>query len=368
MNLKSSNHKKINIYFSWTDLPTYGYFLLKYIDKKIKKNKFINFRVISTLNINRNLYKENTKFYKKIVWLKKNKKYNWQNLGLEVPHIFFQSGWSIKAFNSLGKLVKSESKSNTVILGVDNSFQKNNFRQFIGSSYFKFFLKFLFDYALVPGKSGRKLMLNFGFKNKEIFTGVYSSLTHIFKNKQKPINRKKQFLYVGQFIHRKNIFRLIKAFEKVTHNKQDWKLILVGDGPLKSKIINLPKNIKILKNQSPKKLSKLYNESLFFILPSLREHWGLVVHEASLCGCFLLLSDNISSSCEFSNKKNTLIFKPKLISSIQKSITMAMQLNYDKLNAANHESQKLGNLINYDNFLKNFIRIINLSIKKKIFT
>ena len=41
---------KINIYFSWTELPAYGYYILKYLDSKLKKNKLINFRVISNPN------------------------------------------------------------------------------------------------------------------------------------------------------------------------------------------------------------------------------------------------------------------------------------------------------------------------------
>lgn len=63
--------RKLNIYFSWTELPTYGYFLLKYIDINLKKNKFINFRVISNPNSFQKSYKENNNFYKKIIWIKK---------------------------------------------------------------------------------------------------------------------------------------------------------------------------------------------------------------------------------------------------------------------------------------------------------
>lgn len=353
--------KKINIYFSWTELPTYGYFLLKYIHLNLKKNKFINFRVISNPNSFQKSYKENNNFYKTIIWIKKNNIYSWKDLGLVTPDIFFQSGWSVRCFNYLGKLVKN--KNNTVVIGVDNSVQKRNIRQFLGSLYFKIFKKKKFDYATVPGKSGIDLMMKFGFKKNEIFTGVYSSLNRIYKNKIIPEKRKKQFIYVGQFIERKNIIRLINAFKNATQNNKTYKLVMVGNGPLKIKKKELANNIKIIKNLSPKELSNLYNESQFFILPSLREHWGLVVHEASLSGCFLLLSKNVGSIPEFSNKKNSILFDPKSAYSIEKSLKKAMLLSNKKLILANKESERLGKLNNYNNFLNNVYKIINKSSK-----
>lgn len=64
--MKSNTNLKtqINIYFSWTELPDYGYFLLKYLDYNLKKNKLINFRVISNPNSFQKNYKENNNFYK----------------------------------------------------------------------------------------------------------------------------------------------------------------------------------------------------------------------------------------------------------------------------------------------------------------
>jgi glycosyltransferase involved in cell wall biosynthesis len=352
-------NSKINVYFSWTELPHYGYSLLKYLDHNLKINKLINFRVISNPNSFQKNYKENNNFYKKIIWIKKNNEYSWDDLGLETPNIFFQSGWGIKSFNYLGKLVKLKNKNNIVILGVDNSLQKNNIRQFVGALYFKIFLKKNFDYAVVPGISSKRLMIKFGFKQDKIFKGVYCALQNIYNNNVLPQNRKKQFLYVGQFIYRKNILRLVSAFKNANIKKKKWKLILVGDGSLKIKEKNLGCDIKIIKRLTPKKLSKLYNESLFFILPSLREHWGLVVHEASLSGCFLLLSNNIGSTYEFSNKKNSFIFNPLNINSIQKAIEDSMILNNKKLITGNKESERLGNYHNYNNFYEHIKIIIN---------
>ena len=359
--------KRFNIYFAWTELPTYGYFLLKFLDSKIDNNKLINFRVISTkTNLKKN-YIENNKFYKKIIWIDNKKKYTWRSLGLEIPNIFFQSGWHVKSFKHLGELVKKKNKSNKVIICADNSFKKQNLKQYIGRIIFKLFFKKKFDYAFVPGISGKKLMIKFGFKKENIYTGVYSSLIDYYKNETLPVKRKKQFLYVGQFISRKNIISLIKAFKIASKKNNDWKLVMVGSGNLKINKKLLGSNIHLINKLQPKQLSKLYNESLFFILPSLIDHWPLVVHEAALCGCYLLLSNNVGNIPDLSNKKNSIIFDPKSIFLIQQAIEKGMKLKGKKLLQGNKESEKLAKKFNYDLFSSKCIDIINDCKKSIIF-
>ena len=354
--------KKINIYYTVDELSQYMYFLLKYIDSQLKKKKFINFKIISTEFSNKVSYKEENEFFKNIIWINQNKIYSWRDLKLETPDIYFQSGWSKKPFNHLSKLTKQKNKNSKIILISDNSYQKKKIRQILGGIFFKIFLKKKFDFAWVPGLSGKKLMIKFGFKKKDIFTKMYCSLIDVYKNYTNTKKRKKQFLFVGQLIKRKNVERLIDVFKSLNLNKQEWKLLLVGKGNLDLKK-NKTKNIKIIDHLSPSKLSKLYNESLFFILPSTQDHWGLVVHEASLCGCFLLLSKNVGSTKEFANKKNSIIFDPNSKNDLQKSFIKAIALSNKQLDIANQESKKLANSYNYKNSYKEFIKIVNKSTK-----
>ena len=358
--------KKINVYLTKTELSRYNYFFLKYLFSKFKNQKIFNLVIISTNYPGKKYYKENTDFFKSIKWIDKNKLYDWNDLKLECPDILFQAGWTVKPFNYLGKITRKINKNCKIILTADNSYKKNNIRQYLGKYYFYFFLKRKFDFVWVPGKSGKKLMLNFGMNENNIFTGLYSSLIQIYKNKTPANNRKKQFLFVGQFIKRKNIEILIKAFDNLRLKKKgDWKLILVGSGDLDFK--SQPhKNIKVISYSTPSKLLKLYNESLFFVLPPLEDHWPLVVHEASLCGCFLLLSDRVGNINEFANNKNSIIFNPKSEYSIKNSLQKAMFLTKDKLNFANKTSELLGKKTNYDNSYRQFVKIINKCLRKNI--
>jgi glycosyltransferase involved in cell wall biosynthesis len=361
--------KKINIYFTVTELAEYMYFLLKYISTRLKKKR-INFKVISSEFPKKGYWILNkpkilkSKFFKEIKWLNPNKRYSWLDLDLKTPDIYFQSGWNIKSFKYLAKITRQKNRNSKIILTSDNSYQKNNVRQTLGRIFFKIFLRKKFDFAWVPGFSSKKLMTKFGFEKKKIFTKVYSSITGQYKNHTAVKERKKQFLFVGQFIKRKNVDRLIESFESLNINKKLWRLILVGKGKLDLK--NYTKiNIKIFDHLPPSKLSKLYDKSLFFILPSIREHWGIVVHEASSSGCFLLLSKNVGSIPEFANKKNSIVFDPNSKDSIQKTLIKAMSLQNKKLVIANKESERVASFYNYENTYQEFVKIIKKCIGKK---
>lgn len=52
----------------------------------------------------------------------------------------------------------------------------------------------------------------------------------------KSIEREKVVLFVGRMVEKKGVTFLIKAMEKVQEKYSDYKLVLIGDGPLKSEL------------------------------------------------------------------------------------------------------------------------------------
>lgn len=46
-----------------------------------------------------------------------------------------------------------------------------------------------------------------------------------------PLTKKKQLLFIGQFVPLKGIDRLLRIWAKVQDTAEDWSLVLVGDGP-----------------------------------------------------------------------------------------------------------------------------------------
>jgi glycosyltransferase involved in cell wall biosynthesis len=363
--LIENKSNKCNIIFTWEDLPAYGYHLLKFLYLKLKKNKYINLRIISNPGIHQKNYLENSLFYKKIIWINKTAKYKWKDLGLKIPNIYFQAGWKIKSFFYLGRFVNKQSIK---IICTDNSIQKRDIKQTIGSYFFKFFYKKHFSSSFVPGISGKNLMIKFGFKVNEIFTNSYAALENIYKNKTPILNRKKQFIFVGQLIKRKNVEKLVNAFINANSNHNAWKLIIVGKGELTFSKNQLGDNIKIIQSLPPRELNKLYNQSRFLILPSIRDHWPLVVNEACLAGCFLVLSDTIGSIKDLANQKNSLIFNPFNNYSIQKTIEDAMKLNNKELMIGSKESLRLARHFNYKRTYNSIKKIINNYLIKNSFS
>ncbi len=237
-------------------------------------------------------------------WVDASRPSTWDELGLNVPRIFFQSGWAYPAFNALGDEVRAA--GGKVCLLMDNNW-RGTFRQMLGAIWFRLFQRHKFAAVLVPGKSGRRLARWYGMPERAIFEGMYGADPQLFFNGPPLANRPKRIIFVGQYIERKGCVPLARAFASIAHRLPGWELCMYGSGPLQSNIPAHPQ-IKVHGFVQPEKLGELYRESRIFTLPSVTEAWGLVVHEAALSGCQLLLSDAIGSAPDFATPLNARTF------------------------------------------------------------
>lgn len=143
-------------------------------------------------------------------------------------------------------------------------------------------------------------------------------------------------LFVGTLQPRKNIKRLIEAFEKVikpkveSHTVNDLQLIIVGrKGWLYEEILDAPKDlgieqhVKFLENVQDDELPLFYKHALMFVLPSLYEGFGLPVLEAMKQGCPVITS-NISSLPEAGGDA-ALYVDPEDIDDIAEKITQLVK-------------------------------------------
>lgn len=105
------------------------------------------------------------------------------------------------------------------------------------------------------------------------------------------------FLAAGRFTKQKNFLYLIREFKKFCNLHPEEKLIIIGNGELKAKMINeinmnkLNHNIKILNYTN--NLYSYLKSSKAFILSSLWEEVGFVIVEAAISNSFV-----ISSNCK----------------------------------------------------------------------
>jgi len=239
-----------------------------------------------------------------IHWVEASRSVRWADFGLATPTVFFQAGWSCPAFNALGDEVRAA--GGKVCLLMDNDW-RGDLRQWLGGLWFRLARKRKFAAVLVPGISGRRLARWYGFTDEEIAEGLYGADPAVFFDGQPLATRPKRILFVGQYIERKDCVGLAKAFASVAAQLPEWDLHLYGSGPLQDKIPPHPR-IQVHGFVQPAELGALYRSARIFALPSHSEAWGLVVHEAALSGCQLLLSAAIGARHDFATQINAAEF------------------------------------------------------------
>ncbi len=106
--------------------------------------------------------------------------------------------------------------------------------------------------------------------------------------------KKPYILFVGTMDPRKNLIRLIQAFQKVKIEKKDLKLVIVGSkGELYTEELNkliVSGEIVLTGYVDEEDLVYLYNGALAFVFPSLYEGFGLPILEAMACGTPVITS------------------------------------------------------------------------------
>ncbi|MEM2178987.1 MAG: glycosyltransferase family 4 protein [Candidatus Methanomethylicaceae archaeon] len=148
-------------------------------------------------------------------------------------------------------------------------------------------------------------LFSYHFANKIIVTSLNSKkyITHRYRinqnkiivipnyvdtNSFKPFNKVnkdyKRIIFVGRLAPEKNVFSLIDAVKGL-----DVKLIIIGDGPLREKLMEKVKmekinNVEFLGIIPNEKLPFELNKSVLFILPSLHEDNPKALLEAMACG------------------------------------------------------------------------------------
>ncbi|MDD3382103.1 MAG: glycosyltransferase family 4 protein, partial [Bacilli bacterium] len=143
---------------------------------------------------------------------------------------------------------------------------------------------------------GDNYFLTYGALKERIrripFTSLYEKdiLKYVFTKEQKdkirielnlPID-KKIIISVGQLINRKAFDILIEASMNISTKNE---ILIIGSGPEKKSYLDLIekkhiKNINILGFMNKDELSKYYESSDLFVLPTREDTWGLVIIEA----------------------------------------------------------------------------------------
>lgn len=276
------------------------------------------------------------------------------------PDIVFTSGWMDRLYL---KTCKKASKESIPIVAISDTQFRNTIRQNLGKVYFKLFYKRIFKYLWVAGAYQYEYARKLGFKNNEIIFNCLSADLSLFNTiynntiDSKNIKYPHQFLFAGRFAQEKGLDFLIKAWNAI-EDKKDWKLILVGNGPLKKEI---PQQDNIIMHDfvQPENFQELVSQSGCFVLPSRVEPWGLVLHEFSAAGMPIICSDSCGAAPTFVvSGYNGYTFQSGSVEELKNRMQRIIGKSDDELKLFSSRSHKLGQRIDIETTAANSLSIL----------
>lgn len=337
------------IAIAWDGLPAYGASLIRAgVDAYGKKIPVIATKPMIPIE------GMEGRLGQKIYWIDPSSNTTWADMNLPVPKLFFHTGWAYPAFNALGKEVRSS--GGKVIGKIDNAWI-GSLRQVVGALIFRLIFRKRYSAVWVPGKSGAKLCHFLGMPTKRIYLGLYGGEPKTFQPGIELKKRPKRFIFVGQLIKRKGVYALAKSFDEFLEKYQEWELHIYGEGEC-SHLFKDKKNVKLHGFAQPDEIAKAMREARFLVLPSLQDNWPLVVIEAALSGCGLILSDMVGNGEDIVNEKNGMIFKSGSFKELAEKLRNAATMPEEKLYEMFTESKRLGSLYTSDKWAENFLKII----------
>lgn len=197
------------------------------------------------------------------------------------------------------------------IVWSDSTLYESSLGRLLTGWFVKWFVRQA-DGCIASGISAKKYFLHLGVNEKKIVivpntidTGLFlkqvsesrKRASQIRTNLKIPFGHK-IVLYVGQFIHRKGVDILLKAFKKL--GRPEVWLLVVGYGEERGEYENLIhkhhiKNVQIISGDTKNMITDYYCLADCFVLPSREETWGLVVNEAMSAGVPVIVSDKVGS-------------------------------------------------------------------------
>lgn len=168
-----------------------------------------------------------------------------------------------------------------------------------------------------------------GIPEERIAVIYEAAPTYFQKVSSDEINQtKKKFGLKGNYLlsvstlePRKNLKRIIEAFEILRQKEKDLWLVLVGKTGWGQEIPRNPRTV-ITGYVTNTELSALYSGALALAYPSLYEGFGQPILEAMTCGCPVVTSD-ISSMPEVAGEAAVLV-NPLSVESITEGIKQAL--------------------------------------------
>ncbi|MBA2526186.1 MAG: glycosyltransferase family 4 protein, partial [Pyrinomonadaceae bacterium] len=215
------------------------------------------------------------------------------------------------------------------------------------------------DAGFVAGTASRAYLMDLGLPGERIWERYDVVDNHYFASRVRSIRKYARtehekaglpdnyFLYVGRFSPEKNLMRLLQAYRLYKDSSHaPWGLVLVGDGPQREELQSIAKwegldDIVWPGFRYLQELPLYYALAGCFVLPSVREPWGLVVNEAMASGLPILVSSRCGCSLDLvrdgSNGFTFAPYNPSQLAELMTEVSNLSSARLDELGRASAE-------------------------------
>ncbi len=259
------------------------------------------------------------------------------------PPLLYISGRMDNAY--LKASVKARSRGTKVVSGFDAQWKPSLKNYIIVWASYWLYRKY-FDFIWVPGPYQYEFAKRLGFSEDHIVNNLYSADTDLFTLKANQDILNKRFVFTGRLAEEKGIRVLLNAFENTKKIKRhDWQLLLIGNGPLSDAIRNHT-NVTLINFLQPQQLVEKMAEGGVFVLPSIEEPWGVVLHEYAVAGFPIICSDACGAATSFvKNNYNGFVVKAGNVADLTQAMLQIMDLTSAQLLEMKAHSRELGQSI-----------------------
>jgi glycosyltransferase involved in cell wall biosynthesis len=210
------------------------------------------------------------------------------------PDLVLMTSWNYPHYM---RVAKAEKRRGAFVLSAMDNQWLGTPRQWLGVATSRWHLAPAISAFFVAGDRQANFARKLGFH--DVLYGVYAADVPRFASQPPIRDRPRNFLFVGRLVKEKGIRNLVTAYQMYRDRCENpWGLVVAGTGPFARRLENVD-GIIAVGFVEPERLPSLFGEASCFVLPSLFEPWGVVIHEAAASGLPIICSDRCGASTMF---------------------------------------------------------------------
>lgn len=203
------------------------------------------------------------------------------------PDIAYVPNWYDRGYLKTCRYLRR--RNIPVVSGLDNQWH-HTLKQYFGLIVMKLYLKKHFSNMWVAGPYQFEFAKRLGFDKDTILFNLYSADVEKFSvDSKKEVPNNLKFLFIGRLEEVKGIKHLLDAWNLFAH-KSNCTLTIIGDGSLQNLVEGLS-DVIYHKFMQPDALAVEVKRHNCFVLPSIFEPYGVVIHELCCAGMPIIASD-----------------------------------------------------------------------------